>query len=58
MVSKCKGDGFKSFNFRDGNDLMEANPGTPEGDELERLVTLVEKCEKLKYPIDPPDPKI
>ena len=34
------------------NDLMDADPGTPEGDELERLVTLVEMYEKVKYPID------
>ena len=40
------------------NDLMDADPGTPEGDELELLVTLVEKYEKAKYPIDPPDPEI
>ncbi len=39
------------------NHLMEADPGTPEGDELDRLVTLVEKYEKVKYPIDPPDLK-
>lgn len=39
------------------NDLMEADPGTPEGDELERLVTLVEKYEKVKYPMDPLHPK-
>lgn len=38
------------------NDLMDADPGTPEGDELELLVTLVEKYEKVKYPIGPPDP--
>ena len=38
------------------NDLMDADPGTPEGDELELLVTLVELYEKAKYPIDLPDP--
>jgi HTH-type transcriptional regulator/antitoxin HigA len=38
------------------NDLMEADPGTPEGEELELLVTLVELYEKAKYPIDLPDP--
>jgi HTH-type transcriptional regulator/antitoxin HigA len=36
------------------NDLMDADPGTPEGDELELQVTLVELYEKAKYPIDPP----
>lgn len=38
------------------NDLMDADPGTPEGDELDLLVTLVELYEKAKHPIDPPDP--
>ncbi|MCX5915299.1 MAG: ImmA/IrrE family metallo-endopeptidase [Deltaproteobacteria bacterium] len=38
------------------NDLMDVDPGTPEGDELELLVTLVELYEKAKYPIDLPDP--
>jgi len=40
------------------SDLMDADPGTPEGDELELLVTLVEAYEKVKYPIDPPDLEI
>ena len=38
------------------NELMDADPGTPEGDELELLATLVELYEKEVYPIDPPDP--
>jgi HTH-type transcriptional regulator/antitoxin HigA len=38
------------------NDLMDADPGTPEGDELELLVTLVELYEKAKHAIDLPDP--
>jgi HTH-type transcriptional regulator/antitoxin HigA len=38
------------------NDLMDADPGTPEGDELELLVTLVELHEKAKHPINLPDP--
>ncbi len=37
-------------------ELFEAEPGTPEGDELELLVTLVELYEKEKYPIAAPDP--
>lgn len=36
--------------------LMDAVPGTPEGDELELLVTLVELYEKIVHPIDQPDP--
>jgi len=38
------------------NDLMDADPGTPEGDELEVLVTLVELYEKKAHPIGLPDP--
>lgn len=38
------------------NDLMDADPDTREGDELELLVTLVELYEKAKHPIGPPDP--
>jgi HTH-type transcriptional regulator/antitoxin HigA len=38
------------------NDLMDADPGTSKGDELDLLVTLVELYEKAKHPIDLPDP--
>ena len=38
------------------NDLMDADPGTSEGDELELLVTLVELYEKAKHLIDLRDP--
>lgn len=34
--------------------LMDADLGTPEGDELERLVTLVELYEEQTHPIDLP----
>lgn len=36
--------------------LMTAKSGTPEGDELDVLVTLVEAYEAKHYPIDAPDP--
>jgi HTH-type transcriptional regulator / antitoxin HigA len=36
--------------------LFTANPGTPEGDELELLLLLVETYEAKEYPIDLPDP--
>ena len=36
--------------------LLDANPGTPEGDELDILVTLVEVYEKKHFPIEAPDP--
>ena len=37
-------------------ELMDAAPGTEEGDELELLVTLIEIYEKARYPIEMPDP--
>lgn len=36
--------------------LFEAEPGTPEGDRLEILTTLVEAYEEAYYPIPTPDP--
>ena len=36
--------------------LMEAEPGTPEGDELELWSMLVEDYEERHYPIPMPDP--
>ena len=36
--------------------IFDAKPGTPEGDELDILATLVEKYEDEHYPIKPPDP--
>ena len=36
--------------------LWQAKANTPAGDELEILVTLIEKYETERYPIMPPDP--
>ena len=36
--------------------LMGAAPNTPESDELEILVTLVEAYEANRWPVDAPDP--
>ena len=36
--------------------LFDAEQGTPEADELELLVALVELYEKEKFPIEAPDP--
>jgi len=36
--------------------LMEALPGTPEGDELDILATLVEAYEDKHFPVGSPDP--
>lgn len=38
------------------SELFDAKPGTPEGDELELLVLLVEKYEEATHPIGLPDP--
>ncbi|MBL7768056.1 MAG: helix-turn-helix domain-containing protein [Flavipsychrobacter sp.] len=36
--------------------IFDAQPGTPEGDELEVLGILIDKYEQEHYPIDYPDP--
>jgi HTH-type transcriptional regulator/antitoxin HigA len=36
--------------------LMDAKPGTPAGDRLEVLITLVDHYESQHDPIEPPDP--
>lgn len=36
--------------------IFDANPGTPEGDEVEILGMLIEHYENEHYPIDLPDP--
>jgi HTH-type transcriptional regulator / antitoxin HigA len=36
--------------------LMDARQGTPQGDELELLATLIELYEERNAPIPPPDP--
>ena len=36
--------------------LMDATPGTPEGDELDILATIVSAYEDKQFPIDSPDP--
>jgi HTH-type transcriptional regulator/antitoxin HigA len=36
--------------------IFEAKPDTPQGDELEILVTLVEAWEQKYFPVPPPDP--
>jgi HTH-type transcriptional regulator / antitoxin HigA len=36
--------------------IFQADDGTPEADEMEVLVTLIEAYENKHYPITPPDP--
>ena len=38
------------------NKIFDAKPDTKEGDELDILVTLIEKYELIHYPIPEPDP--
>ena len=38
-------------------EIFDSKPNTPEGNELEYLVGLVEKYEEENYPIDKPSPK-
>lgn len=38
------------------DDIFDAKPGTPEGDELELLVILIELYENEHFPMDLPDP--
>lgn len=38
------------------DEIFDAEPGTPEGDEAELLTALIEMYEKKAYPIDLPDP--
>lgn len=41
--------------LREVDTLMAASPGTPEGDRLDVLVTLVEAYERQHFPMDLPD---
>lgn len=36
--------------------IFDAQPNTPEGDQLDILVTLIEAYEAQQYPMAPPDP--
>ena len=36
--------------------LWGAKPGSPEGDRLDVLATLIDAYEQLQFPMDPPDP--
>lgn len=42
--------------FRRLEGIFQAEEGTPEADEMEILVTLIEAYENTHYPIAPPDP--
>jgi HTH-type transcriptional regulator/antitoxin HigA len=42
--------------LREAERLWKAEPGTPEGDQVEVLSTLIEAYEAKQYPVAPPDP--
>ncbi len=42
--------------LREVERLWDANPGTPDGDRVDILVTLIEAYEEKHYPIAAPDP--
>jgi HTH-type transcriptional regulator/antitoxin HigA len=42
--------------LREIEGLMDAKSGSPEGERLDVLVTLVEAYEARRYPVDAPDP--
>jgi len=42
--------------FHQLEQVFQAKAGTPEADEMEILVTLIEAYENQHYPISPPDP--
>ena len=45
-----------SLALKEVQKLWNAEPNTPDGDDLEVFITLVEAYEEKHYPIDPPDP--
>jgi HTH-type transcriptional regulator / antitoxin HigA len=42
--------------LKEAEQLWDAEPGTPEGDYIDVLVTLIEAYEAKHYPIEAPDP--
>lgn len=42
--------------LKEAERLWDANPGTPDGDYLDVLVTLIQAYEMKHFPIAPPDP--
>ena len=55
-ISPIKTQRYYRRALKDIEGLMAAKRGTPEGDRLDVLVTLVEAWEARHYPLDLPDP--
>jgi HTH-type transcriptional regulator/antitoxin HigA len=56
MVKPIRNEGDYEANLARLEDLIDATPGTPEGDELEVLAALIEHYENERYPIAVPTP--
>jgi len=56
MVKPIRSEGDYEANLARLDDLMDAALGTPEGDELEILATLIERYEDQRFPIAAPTP--
>ena len=56
MIKPIKSEADYDSALEDIDKLMGAAPNTPESDELEILVTLVEAYEAKYWPMDAPDP--
>jgi HTH-type transcriptional regulator/antitoxin HigA len=55
-IKPIKTDRDRQKALKEIDKLWNAKPGTPAGDRLEVLVTLVEAYEQKRYQIAPPDP--
>lgn len=56
MVKPIRSERDYEANLARLEELIDAAPGSPEGDELEVLATLIEHYENERYPIDLPSP--
>jgi len=55
-IKPIRNDADLDATFRRLNTIYQAEAGTPEADEMEVLVTLIEAYEQQHYSIAPPDP--
>ncbi len=55
-IKPIKTDADYRESLKDIEKLMMAKPGTPKGEKLDVLVTLVEAYEEKHFPLDLPDP--
>ena len=54
MMDKIENEADYDAALKRVEELFNADPNTPEGQELDVLVTLVEEYENIHYPIAPP----